>query len=88
MDVPYTKGLSESLKNVCTKHGIQVYFRVGSTIRSLLVASKVKDPIIKKSGIIYRYKCDRVECDEDYIGEPSILFGEIQRTPEGSLPPI
>ena len=26
--------------------------------------------------VIYRYKCDRVECDEEYIGESSRTFGE------------
>ena len=32
--------------------------------------------MLKKSGVIYRYKCDRVECDEEYIGESSRTFGE------------
>ena len=41
----------------------------GSTIKNLLMAPKDKDPICKKSGVIYRYKCDRVEYDEEYIGE-------------------
>ena len=44
MVVSYTKGLSKSLKNVCSKHGVQVYFKGGRTIRSLLVAFKDKDP--------------------------------------------
>ena len=30
----------------------------------------------EKSGVIYRYQCDRVECDEEYIGESSRTFGE------------
>ena len=30
----------------------------------------------KKSGIIYRFKCDRLECDEEYIGETARTFGE------------
>ena len=29
-----------------------------------------------KSGVIYRYQCDRVECDEEYISESSRTFGE------------
>ena len=29
-----------------------------------------------KSGVFYRYKCDRVECDEEYISESSRTFGE------------
>ena len=69
MAIPYTKGLRESLKNVCSKYRIQVYFIGGTTIRNLLVTLKDKDPITKKGGVIYRYKCDRVECDDEYIGE-------------------
>ena len=48
MVIPYTKGLSESLKNVCSKHRIQLFFRGGTTIRNLPVALKDKDPITKK----------------------------------------
>ena len=32
--------------------------------------------MLKKSGVIYRYKCDRVKCDEEYIGEFSRTFEE------------
>ena len=58
--VPYYKGLGESLKTTCQKYGVQVYFKGGNTIKSLLMAPKDKDPLMKKSGVIYRYKCDRV----------------------------
>ena len=40
------------------------------------MAPKDQDPIQKRSGVIYRYKCDRVECDEKYIVESSRTFGE------------
>ena len=76
MVVPYTKGLGKSLKKVCSKHGVQVYFRGGQTTRGLLVAPKDKDLTLKKSGVIYRYKCGRVEYDEEYIGDSSRSFGE------------
>ena len=69
MVVPYYRGLSKSLKKVCSRHGVQVYFKRANTIKSLLVALKDKDPIMKKSEVIYRYKCNRVDCDEEYIGE-------------------
>ena len=88
MVVPNTKWLRESLKKVCNKHGVEVYFRGGKTIRSLLVAPKDKDPILKKSGVIYTYKYNRVKCDEEYIGESSRTFGEVQGTPKGPLPNI
>ena len=41
------------------------------------MALRDKDPILKKSGVIYRYKCDRVECDEEYIGELARNFAEM-----------
>ena len=74
--VPYMKDLSESIKNTCKKYGMQVYFKGGKTVKDLLVAPKDKEHITKKSGIIYRYKCDRLECNEEYIGESARTFGE------------
>ena len=76
MAVPYTKDLSQSLKNVCNEHRIQVYFRGRKTIKSLLMVAKDKEPITTKSGIIYRYNCDRMKCDEEYIEKSSRTFGE------------
>ena len=32
--------------------------------------------MMKKSGVIYSYKCGRVECDGEYIRESSRTFGE------------
>ena len=46
---------------------------------------KDKDSILKKSGVIYRYKCARVECDEEYIGESARNFA--QRFKEHLKPP-
>ena len=40
------------------------------------MAPKDKDPILKKNEVIYKYKCDRVGCNEEYIGESSRTFGE------------
>ena len=84
--VPYCKGLSESMKRTCNK---EVHLKGGNTIKNLLMAPKDIDPILKKSGVIYRYKCDRVECDEEYIGESSRTFGERfkehQKAPEMTL---
>ena len=38
------------------------------------MAPKNKDLILKKSGVIYRYKCDRADCDEEYIGKSARKF--------------
>ena len=74
--VPYYRGLSESIKNIGRKFGVQMHCKGGTTIKNLLMSPKDKDPIQKQSGVIYRYHCDRVDCDEEYIGESSRTFGE------------
>ena len=74
--VPYHQGLSESFKGTCRKYGIEVHLKGGHTIKDLLMAPKDKDPILKRSGVIYRYKCGRVDCDHEYIGESARNFEE------------
>ena len=74
--VPYYKELSESVKKKYNNYGVQVYFGGGTTIKNLLMAPNDKDPMLKKSGVIYSYKCGRVKCYEEYIEESSRTFGE------------
>ena len=74
--VPYYQDLSESFKRTCQKYGIEVHCKGGHTIKSLLMAPKDKDHILNKSGVTYRYKCHRVECGEEYIGESARTFAE------------
>ena len=71
--MPYTKGLSESCRNIRRKHGIN--FKEDKTIKTLLVTPKDKDTIFQKSRVIYRFKCGRVVFEE-YIGESGRKFGE------------
>ena len=77
--VPYRKGLGETCKNICRRYGVEVYFRGGSTIRDLQVHPKDRDTILKKSGVIYRYRCGRVDCEEEYIGESVRTFDKRYR---------
>ena len=42
MAVPYHQGLSERFKKSCNKFGVQVHFKGGQTIKSLLMAPKDK----------------------------------------------
>ena len=63
-------------KKTCNNHRVQVYFKGGTTIKNLLMAPKDQDPIKSRSGVIYRFKCNRVECDDEYIGQSSRTFGE------------
>ena len=50
--------------------------RGGKTIKNLLVSPKDKDPMLNQSGAIYRYQCNNLGCDDEYIGETSRTFGE------------
>ena len=86
--VPYYSVLSESIKNIGRKFGVQVYFKGGTTIKNLLMTPKDKDPIQKQSGVIYRYQCNRVDCDEEYIGESSRTFCERFKEHLKPPPPI
>ena len=86
--VPYYKGLSESVKKKCSNYGVQVYFKGGTTIKNLLMVPKDKDPMMKKSGVIYSNKCGRVECNEEYIGESSRTFGERLKEHQKAPSPI
>ena len=86
--VPFMKGLGESCKNICRRYGVEVYFKGGRTIRDLLVHPKDKDTILKKSGVIYKYSCGRVDCGEEYIGESGRTFGERYREHMRSPSPI
>ena len=76
MVVRYHQGLSESIKKLCKKFGVQVYLKGAQTIKDLLMAPKDNDPITKKSRVIYRYKCDENGCEEEYIGESTRTFAE------------
>ena len=67
--IPYAKYLSESFKNTCGKHRIQVFFRGGNTIRNFLLGPMDKDNITKKSSVIYIFNGERLEHGEEYIGE-------------------
>ena len=42
----------------------------------LLVHPKDRDNILQKSGVIYRFKCGRVDCKDEYIGESGRTFTE------------
>ena len=74
--VPYMKGLSERCKNICRRHGTEMHFKGANTIRQLLVHAKDKENILKKSRVIYRYKCGRVDCEDEYKGESGRTFAE------------
>ena len=48
--IPYTQGLCESIKRICGRYGIQTHFKVGRTIKNLLVSPKDKEPMVNQSS--------------------------------------
>ena len=81
--IPYTKCISEGIKQACGKYGIQVQFKGNQTIKQILMKPKDKDPKDSKSRVIYSYQCPHLDCDEEYIGETSrTLGGKKKGTPE------
>ena len=55
---------------------MQTHFKGSRTIKSILVSPKDKDPMENKSGAIYWFQYGELVCDEEYIGETSMTFGE------------
>ena len=53
-----------------------MFFKGGNTIKDLLVHPKDRDTILHKSGVIYRLRCGRVDCDEEYNWESGRTFAE------------
>ena len=82
--VPYHQGLSERVKKTCSKYGVQVHFKGGQTIKSLLMAPKDNDPINSKSGVIYRYQCKEQGVEKntlENLAEPLQKGSEHQKPP-------
>ena len=65
-----------------------MHFKGGSTIKDLLVKPKDRETIWQKSGVIYRYKCGRVDCEEEYIRESGRLFAERSKEHRKAPSPI
>ena len=65
-----------------------MHLKGGHTIKNLLMNPKDRDPILKRSGVIYSFRCNKVECDEEYIGESARTFGERYKECQKSPSPI
>ena len=63
--IPYTKGISESMKQACDKYGIQVHFKGNQTTKQILMKLKDKDPKDSKSGVMYSYQYPHLDCNEE-----------------------
>ena len=64
--LPYVRGTSDKLGNVCWKLGVQPVFQQRRTLRSLLTRVKGPQKHVDK-GVVYQIPC--AQCDEVYIRE-------------------
>ena len=62
--VPYSQGLCESYKTICSKYGVHVHFKGGNTLKNLLMFQKDNEAITKQNNIIYRFKYGKIQCDD------------------------
>ena len=88
MVVPYYQGLSESVEEK-----LQQVWGTSLLQRRCYHQEPPDGPqgpgsYAEKSRVIYRYNCDRVDCDEEYIGESSRTFGERFKEHQKALSPI
>ena len=74
--IPYTKGIGKSIKQICGKYGLQVQFWGNTTMKQVLMKPKDQNPKNNKSGIIYSYQCNHLDCNEEYIGETYMTLRE------------
>ena len=64
--LPYVSGVSEDLRRVCRRFDIRSVFTTVSTLRQHLTRVKDRDPLLRKSGVVYNIPCS---CGMQYIGE-------------------
>ena len=85
MVVSHTKGMGENSKNKCCKMCIPVYCKGSNTIKNFLMA---KGHHHTEKWSDYRYRCNRIECDDEYVWESAMIFGQNSRNILGPLPPL
>ena len=64
--IPYVARLSEDGRWVCRRYDIRTVFQSSSTLRGQLMRVKDRDPLEKKSSVVYKVPCS---CGRVYIGE-------------------
>ena len=66
--VPFVKGFSEKLRKDMLDLDVEMAFKRGRTMRSLLTNLNPKKSPFQKPGVIYRIPF--MDCDPAYIGKP------------------
>ena len=64
--IPYTQGLSESIRRVCQEYNIRIVFGAGKSLKTILTKAKDRLPQEQQSNIVYKIPCS---CGKVYIGE-------------------
>ena len=64
--IPYTQGLSESIRRVCQEYNIRIVFGAGKSLRTILTKAKDRLPKEQQSNVIYKIPCS---CAKVYIEE-------------------
>ena len=70
------RDLVKALRKHARSLGYKCILREDRPSKTSLWPQKTKILFSKKSGVIYRYKCDREGCEEQYIGESARAFAE------------
>ena len=70
--LPYKEGLSQRVKRIFKKHGINTSFKPHRTLRNFLVHPKDKRDTEQTAECVYEIPC--LNCDKSYIGETSRQF--------------
>ena len=65
--VPYVKGISEKLRRDLAKQDVNVVFKKGRTLHSMIFNGKFKKKDGRKENVIYKIACK--DCKLSYIGE-------------------
>ena len=65
--LPYERGYGEKIKRIAKKHGIEVIFTRGQTLKQKLSTPRGKK--LEKQGVVYSVRCKSKRCKMEYIGE-------------------
>ena len=74
--VPYVQGLGENLQKICSRYGLQTYFKEVPTSSNCWSDLRIRTQRTAKNNVIYSYQCGEVDCDEKYIGENYRTLGK------------
>ena len=75
--VPYVKGVSEKLRKELAKEDVNLVFKKGRTLHSMIFNGKYKKNDGRKKDLIYKIPCQ--DCKLCYIGETAQWYDEREK---------